>query len=313
MKLLAQYTILLVLALGSINAHAKKTEAEESGSAAIEENNEEGIKASQTKIIINVPSRELFLYHKGELVYNFPVAIGQSIYPTPVGPRYLNQIVWNPWWIPPNSAWAKNDKPTPPGPGNPLGPVKMKLGEAIMLHGTSKETTVGTAASHGCMRMYNRDARTLAWWIQKNYSTQDEEILLEKYQTHPRDSFYIQLTQNVPVEIKYDLFEYENGILKAYPDVYSKYNRFNAALAFLDDLGFESDEVKKEALSNFLKKSNKYTSYVQLKDLLEDKTAIRKAKKMKKQELVANKAAIKKAKQEAKKKDLTLATSYNQM
>ena len=49
----------------------------------------------------------------------FGVATGQSRYPTPLG-RFEIIVKWrNPWWYPPDSDWAKDAKPVPPGPGQP--------------------------------------------------------------------------------------------------------------------------------------------------------------------------------------------------
>jgi lipoprotein-anchoring transpeptidase ErfK/SrfK len=50
----------------------------------------------------------------------------------------------------------------PPGPGNPLGTRWIgTTAPAIGLHGTYATETVGTAASHGCMRMYIADVEEL--------------------------------------------------------------------------------------------------------------------------------------------------------
>ena len=57
----------------------------------------------------------------GKAVRTLGVAVGQSQYPTPVGRFEIIEKQLNPWWYPPNSAWAAGEKPVPPGPGNPLG------------------------------------------------------------------------------------------------------------------------------------------------------------------------------------------------
>ena len=68
----------------------------------------------------------------------------------------------NPWWYPPNSAWAAGEKPVPPGPGNPLGTRWMGLSApGVGLHGTPDAASVGYSASHGCIRMRIPDAEWL--------------------------------------------------------------------------------------------------------------------------------------------------------
>lgn len=229
---------------------------------------EEGV--SSARMIINVPSRTLYLYDGGQLVYKFPVAVGTPVYKTPLGPRELTQIIWNPWWIPPDSEWAKNDKPTPPGARNPLGPVKMELGNAIRLHGTNRESTVGTVASHGCMRMFNENAKTLAWWIQSHFSNKNDPALLETYRQKANTSFYVQLKTAIPVEIQYDLFEVENKMFRAHPDIYGRFagRLKDMAYAWLEEHGFYPHQVSEKILEHVLKAAKGVSAEVALKELL---------------------------------------------
>jgi lipoprotein-anchoring transpeptidase ErfK/SrfK len=90
------------------------------------------------------------------------VAVGQAIYPTPVGRFEIITKQANPWWYPPNDAWAAGEKPVPPGPGNPLGTRWMGISSpGVGLHGTPDATSIGYSASHGCIRMRIPDAEWL--------------------------------------------------------------------------------------------------------------------------------------------------------
>ncbi len=63
---------------------------------------------------------------------------------------------------PPNSSWAKGLGPIPPGPGNPLGTRWMGTSAPFVgIHGTPADSTIGTRASHGCIRMHIHDAEAL--------------------------------------------------------------------------------------------------------------------------------------------------------
>jgi lipoprotein-anchoring transpeptidase ErfK/SrfK len=65
----------------------------------------------------------------------------------------------------PNSAWAGSlaGQTIPAGdPRNPLRVVFMSLGGAIGIHGTSEPWSIGSRASHGCIRMRAGDVRNLA-------------------------------------------------------------------------------------------------------------------------------------------------------
>jgi lipoprotein-anchoring transpeptidase ErfK/SrfK len=113
-------------------------------------------------IVIRRGSNRLYLYDGMRFERVFGVATGQSIYPTPVG-RWSIVVKWrNPWWYPPNSAWAKGEKPVPPGPGNPLGTRWMGLSASgVGIHGTPDDASIGYSASHGCIRMHISDAEWL--------------------------------------------------------------------------------------------------------------------------------------------------------
>jgi lipoprotein-anchoring transpeptidase ErfK/SrfK len=90
------------------------------------------------------------------------VAVGQAQYPTPVGRFEIITKQANPWWYPPNSAWAAGEKPVPPGPGNPLGTRWMGISApGVGLHGTPDAASIGYSASHGCIRMRIPDAEWL--------------------------------------------------------------------------------------------------------------------------------------------------------
>ena len=105
-------------------------------------------------IVINRGMNKLFLYDGMKLRRTFGVATGASRYPTPLG-RYEIIVKWrNPWWYPPQSDWAKDAKPIPPGPGNPLGTRWMGISSpAVGIHGTPDPASIGYSVSHGCIRM----------------------------------------------------------------------------------------------------------------------------------------------------------------
>ena len=68
-------------------------------------------------VVVNRGANTLKLYHGIKPWRTFRVATGQWAYPTPRG-RWDIVVKWkNPWWYPPNSAWAAGSSPIPPGPG----------------------------------------------------------------------------------------------------------------------------------------------------------------------------------------------------
>lgn len=114
-------------------------------------------------IVIRRGQNRLYFYDGMHLVRAFNVATGQSRYPTPLG-RWEVVVKWrNPWWYPPpNSPWAKGEKPVPPGPGNPLGTRWMGLSASLVgIHGTPNDASIGYSRSHGCIRMHIPEAEWL--------------------------------------------------------------------------------------------------------------------------------------------------------
>ncbi len=114
------------------------------------------------KIVIIKSKFVLNLYLDGKLVKQYPVAIGMPAYPTPTGNFVITEKLENPTWIPPNSPWAAGLEPVPPGANNPLGTRWIgTTAPLIGIHGTPQSWTIGTAVSHGCIRMYMADVEEL--------------------------------------------------------------------------------------------------------------------------------------------------------
>ncbi len=112
-----------------------------------------------TKIVIKRSQRKLYLYHEGNLIKIYPVAVGTPGYPTPLGNWKVIAKRKHPSWHNPHKSWSKNmPEVIPPGLGNPLGPRAIELSAPLVrIHGTPHIWSVGHAASHGCVRMYPRD------------------------------------------------------------------------------------------------------------------------------------------------------------
>jgi lipoprotein-anchoring transpeptidase ErfK/SrfK len=113
-------------------------------------------------IVIHRGSNRLYLYSGARPNRIFPVATGQTVYPTPLG-SFKIIVMWrNPWWYPPNSPWAQGEKPVPPGPNNPLGTRWMGISApGVGIHGTNNDASIGYSVSHGCIRMHVSDAEWL--------------------------------------------------------------------------------------------------------------------------------------------------------
>jgi lipoprotein-anchoring transpeptidase ErfK/SrfK len=115
-------------------------------------------------VVIHRGSHRLYFYKGAHMRFraSFGVAVGQPIYPTPIGKFRIVTKQRNPWWYPPDTAWAAGASPIPPGPGNPLGTRWMGLSASgVGIHGTPDAASIGYSASHGCIRMRIPDAEWL--------------------------------------------------------------------------------------------------------------------------------------------------------
>ena len=121
-----------------------------------------------SELQIDLSERVMRVVEGGEEVRRYEVAVGSRKHPTPRGTFRTGRIVWNPGWVPPDSDWARDEKPRPPGdPKNPMRGVKIYFREpAYYIHGTNAPGSIGQAASHGCIRMRERDAVKLGRWIE---------------------------------------------------------------------------------------------------------------------------------------------------
>ncbi len=114
------------------------------------------------QIVVDLGDLQLYLYRDGQLVKSYPVAAGQPEYPTPTGSYVVTSMQMNPTWLPPDSDWAKDAKPIPPGIDNPLGTRWIGTSApGVGIHGTPDDSSIGTYASHGCIRMHIYDVEDL--------------------------------------------------------------------------------------------------------------------------------------------------------
>jgi len=146
----------------------------------------------QMKILIDIPLRQLSLYKNGEIVKTYPVAVGKPSSQTPTGEfKVINKVV--------NPYYSRMDIPGG-SPNNPLGSRWIGFKYLYGIHGNSNPKSIGTFASGGCVRMYERDVQEL----------------------------YNIVSEGTTVTIKYDLLKVEkdvdglNPVLIVYPDYYSK-------------------------------------------------------------------------------------------
>jgi lipoprotein-anchoring transpeptidase ErfK/SrfK len=122
------------------------------------------------RILVNLSRCSLVLDRPGHELKRYAVAVGAPSFPTPPGKYKIVYKEMNPTWMPPDSAWAKEAKSIPPGPGNPLGTRWIGLDSgSVGIHGTNADWSIGTAASHGCVRMHIPEVEELYELVEAGY------------------------------------------------------------------------------------------------------------------------------------------------
>jgi lipoprotein-anchoring transpeptidase ErfK/SrfK len=107
-------------------------------------------------LIVNRGAFTLTLYRDLKPHKTYHIAVGQVGLETPAGLYHIQNKAVNPAWHVPNSAWAGDLAGTVVPGGTPQNPLKARwLGifDGAGIHGTDATSSIGSAASHGCIRM----------------------------------------------------------------------------------------------------------------------------------------------------------------
>lgn len=110
-------------------------------------------------IVVVLSERHVYLYKGAKVEKKYRCAIGQRGHSTPTGTFKVIARSAHPVWRNPGSAWAKSmPAKIAAGPRNPLGLRALYLdASGIRIHGTANIRSIGTAASHGCVRLANQN------------------------------------------------------------------------------------------------------------------------------------------------------------
>ncbi|MBW4516295.1 MAG: L,D-transpeptidase [Timaviella obliquedivisa GSE-PSE-MK23-08B] len=115
---------------------------------------------SETRLVLKISERMVYVYQGNSLKVSYPVAVGKKGWETPTGQFKVTSMLENPGWTNPFTGEVVSA-----GADNPLGERWIQFWtdgqNAIGFHGTPSRESVGRAASHGCVRMYNEDVREL--------------------------------------------------------------------------------------------------------------------------------------------------------
>jgi murein L,D-transpeptidase YcbB/YkuD len=198
-------------------------------------------------IDLNVPALRVTVRAGDTVLKTYPVAVGQVGHETPLGTYTISHAEWNPWWRPPASAWARGSKPTPPGPDNPMGRVKLFFAPLYYLHGTPDEESLGTPASHGCVRMLNDDVVELATLVHDRANPTLPPEQIPGVLSRPGQTRVSRFGDSVTFVVRYETVEVVEGELVIYPDIYDRHTtHLEAVYQALLKVGLGVDRVDRE-------------------------------------------------------------------
>jgi lipoprotein-anchoring transpeptidase ErfK/SrfK len=109
-----------------------------------------------TVITIDRDNFRLRLFKRLRFVKSYGVAVGLPGFPTPTGRFSISNKAVNPVWNAPNKPWAgafANESVPGGSPQNPLKARWLGIANGVGIHGTGMPWSIGTRASHGCIRM----------------------------------------------------------------------------------------------------------------------------------------------------------------
>jgi lipoprotein-anchoring transpeptidase ErfK/SrfK len=106
-------------------------------------------------VLVSLVDRQLAVIQDGEVIATFQVAVGTDVTPSPTGEFKVVSRVQNPTYYHPGVV-------IPAGRDNPLGTRWLGFSQkGYGIHGTNALKSIGHAASHGCIRLRNRDIEKL--------------------------------------------------------------------------------------------------------------------------------------------------------
>jgi len=221
------------------------------------------------KLTLNVPTFRLTLWQDGKEVKSYTVGVGMKEYPIYIGEREAQEIIWNPAWIPPASDWVGTHKGVRPGeviragdPRNPIGKVKIPLGDAYLIHQAGSAADLGNLVSHGCVRMLKPDLYDLAEKIVAARSLPVTRAQIERAKVGTKP-LVARLDSPLQFDINYDTLVVEGHTLYIYPDVYDRGT--NTVARLRDELktsGVDDSSVDDATLQKMLDGVTRRTKFV---------------------------------------------------
>ena len=155
------------------------------------------------RLEVNVGERKLYVYRNDEVVGTYSIAVGTEEWPTRTGEWTIGQVVFNPRWTPPtDEEWAKDEEVAEPGdPDNPLGRIQLVYDPPRSIHGTNEPESLGTAASHGSIRISNADGLRVARMVMQSGGAGKDDAWIERVQANREERVEVPIPNPIPIRV----------------------------------------------------------------------------------------------------------------
>ena len=155
------------------------------------------------RIEVDVAARRLHVVQGDSETATYPVAVGSKAWPTERGTWTIKQVIINPAWIPPDQSWAEESVPKDPGaPDNPLGRAQLVYDPPRTVHGTDKPTSIGTATSHGSIRMTNEAIVRVAKVVLAASGSDKDAAWVDRALANRHQKQAVDLPHPVPIVVR---------------------------------------------------------------------------------------------------------------
>ena len=234
-----------------------------------------------TRVVVNIPAYRMDVFRQGELVKSYKIGIGYPEFPLPTGLRKAQTIIFNPTWTPPDEPWVDKMKGVAVGEKvaagsklNPLGPIKIPIGQPSLIHGGKSVAKLGTFASHGCVGLTTPQVQDFSKLLAQVAGGEITDKTLQGYFKDKTKTQVVKLNQAVPVELRYETIVVEDGKLKIYRDVYDQDTNTEANLrAVLEANGVNFEDLSAEDRAQILETLNAMSRHPQ-KDTAKPKVSV---------------------------------------
>jgi lipoprotein-anchoring transpeptidase ErfK/SrfK len=217
-----------------------------------------------TRVVVNIPAFRMDVFQDGALVKSYKIGIGYPAFPLPTGLRKAQTIIYNPTWTPPDEPWVAKMKNVSVGEKvaagsklNPLGPIKIPIGQPSLIHGGKSPAKLGTFASHGCVGLTTAQVQDFSKLLAQVSGTELTDKTIQSYFKNKTKTQVVKLDHVVPVELRYETIVIEDGKLHIYRDVYDQDTNTEANLrAVLEANGSKLEDLSEDERTQVLEALN---------------------------------------------------------